>query len=112
MNKPHLHAEVIKAWADGAEIEWCINNDLNEWKDIVGYNPHWHSHINYRVKPKTVVKYHGIMQGTNGYECMNHNTGFHAELSHVRDQGDNWKVIAIAKTTFLDGVPIAVEIVK
>jgi hypothetical protein len=43
---------------------------------------------------------------------MNHNTGFHAELSHVRDQGDNWKVIAIAKTTFLDGVPIAVEIVK
>jgi hypothetical protein len=22
--KPHKHAELIKAWADGAEIEWRI----------------------------------------------------------------------------------------
>lgn len=111
MNKPHLHAEVIKAWADGAEIEYR-HGDGNYWRELINVAPSWGEAIQYRVKPKTVVKYHGIMQGTNGYECMNHNTGFHAELSHVRDQGDNWKVIAIAKTTFLDGVPIAIEIVK
>ena len=112
MNKPHLHAEVIKAWADGADIQYCINGS-DQWRDIVDYNPNWHSHIKYRVKPQPVVKYHGIMQGTDGYEGMNHNTGYHADPSHVRSHDPkNWKVIAIVKTTFADNVPVEVEILK
>lgn len=115
MNKPHLHAEVIKAWADGNEIEFRQATH-HIWETTK--NPSWNVNTEYRVKPKpkpkpkTVVKYHGIMQGTDGYEHMNHNTGYHSELSHVRDQGDNWKVIAIVKTTFIDNVPVEIEIVK
>lgn len=108
--KPHVHAEVIKAWADGAEIEYR-HEDYDTWR--VADNPTWDLYNKYRVKPKPVVKYHGIMQGTDGYEDMNHNTGYHAELSQVRSTNpESWKVIAIVKTTFVDRVPVAMEIVK
>lgn len=112
--KPHVHAEVIKAWADGAEIEWKGNCVTDKWRSLAGdCYPHWHSHINYRVKPEPVVKYHGIMQGVNGWEDMNHTTGYHSEPSHVRaTDPNNWKLIAIVKTTFVDRVPVAMEIVK
>lgn len=112
--KPHVHAEVIKAWADGAEIEY-YSQELNCWQDIglIDRCTAWHKGVQYRVKPKTVVKYHGIMQGTDGYKQMNHNTGYHSELSNVRSSDtEKWKLIAIVKTRFLDGVPIAIELVK
>lgn len=49
MNKPHKHAEVIKAWADGAEIE-CWDRDFPEWIDSPF--PNWCSYLEYRVKPQ------------------------------------------------------------
>lgn len=106
--KPHVHAEVIKAWADGAEIEWRCE-DTHNWTSTD--KPSWNKYTQYRVKPQPVVKYHGIMQGTDGHEHMNHNTGYHAESSHVRCP-DKWKLIAIVKTTFVDGVPVEIEILK
>jgi hypothetical protein len=109
MNKPHKHAEFIKAWADGAEIEFR-QEECHAWKKVD--SPSWSLYTQYRVKPEPVVKYHGIMQGTDGYEDMNHNTGYFAELSRVQYLDNKWKVIAIVKTTFVDNVPIAVEIVK
>lgn len=50
--KPHKHAELIHAWADGAEVErlteigdWLPDNDTPEWlEDVV-----------YRIKPKEPV---------------------------------------------------------
>jgi len=30
MNKPHKHADLIKKWADGAEIEYAVDNE-NNW---------------------------------------------------------------------------------
>lgn len=47
---PHKHAEVIKAWADGATIEyfdgadevWCVVN-----------TPGFHGSVKYRVQPET-----------------------------------------------------------
>ena len=44
----HKHAELIKAYADGAEIEY---------KDVDGCwylinNPVWHNHFEYRIKPE------------------------------------------------------------
>ena len=49
--KAHKHAEVIKAWADGAEIESKPSNGM-KWS-FVG-NPHWHANYSYRVKPTPV----------------------------------------------------------
>lgn len=45
--KPHKHAEVIKAWADGAEIEVRTQNG---WKPVS--TPAWDSDFVYRVKPE------------------------------------------------------------
>lgn len=51
MTKPHVHAALIKAWADGAEIEsQCPIT--NTW--YTDTKPKWAERGNYRVKPKTV----------------------------------------------------------
>lgn len=47
MGKPHKHAELIKAWADGAEIEFY--SDVSEmWLQTP--EPVWASDLLYRVK--------------------------------------------------------------
>ncbi len=43
--KPHVHAEAIKAWADGAEIETPQNGKWNVTKD-----PGWYPNCEYRTK--------------------------------------------------------------
>lgn len=47
--KPHKHAEFIKAWADGAEIQ-TYDGIRDVWVDIIG-NPAWTSE-RYRIKPE------------------------------------------------------------
>ncbi len=49
MNKPHKHAELIKEWKDGAEIEFFSGID-KEWK--FASTPQWCEHKQYRIKPK------------------------------------------------------------
>ena len=44
--KPHVHAELIKAWADGAEIQVCNGS---YWQD--DYYPTWNVFHLYRIKP-------------------------------------------------------------
>jgi hypothetical protein len=51
----HKHAELIKAWADGASIQWLNNGD---WHNVV--RPEWHTSTEYRIKPeenKPVVRW-------------------------------------------------------
>ena len=49
-NLPHKHAELIHAWADGAIIQYKINNT---WKDFNNNNVQWGNVENYilRIKP-------------------------------------------------------------
>lgn len=49
MKQPHKHAALIKAWADGAEIECWVESTM-EWMHIV--NPNWHEKHQYRIKPE------------------------------------------------------------
>ena len=46
----HKHADLIHAWADGAQIQ-------AKWKDIwLDMNGQfWHDNVDYRVKPETDV---------------------------------------------------------
>lgn len=46
MTTPHMHAEQIKAWVDGAEIQY---HDGFGWCDVTG--PSWRVDLDYRVKP-------------------------------------------------------------
>jgi hypothetical protein len=52
-NPPHTHAECIKAWADGAEIEFYDDDD-GDWCSIP--NPRWMRFAKYRVKPQKSQK--------------------------------------------------------
>ncbi len=46
----HKHAELIKQWADGAQIQYKNSND-NNWNDVE--YPSWHpSTGEYRIKPE------------------------------------------------------------
>ena len=52
--KPHKHAELIKAWADGAQIQVYTNT----WNDDL--HPLWRPNLDYRIKPeekKPVVRW-------------------------------------------------------
>jgi hypothetical protein len=55
--KPHKHAEVIKAWADGHTIQW--KDAFGDWNDIV--YPRWDGmDFEFRIKPEPkpdVAKY-------------------------------------------------------
>lgn len=45
--KPHKHAELIKAWADGAEIQVRCKK---AWADCP--LPQWFPDVEYRIKPE------------------------------------------------------------
>ena len=50
--KAHKHAELIKQWADGAQIQFLA---CDSWVDC---DPAWDSFASYRVKPeRTFIRY-------------------------------------------------------
>ena len=46
---PHKHAELIKAWADGAEIQFKSQGST-DWRDAS--TPQWNLDCQYRIKPE------------------------------------------------------------
>lgn len=50
-NPPHEHAELIKAWADGADIQ---GNSAGHWYNILV--PYWGNGVQYRIKPTKSAK--------------------------------------------------------
>ena len=80
MNKPRKHAELIKAWADGAEIEFRWNC-LDDWRKITF--PRWDQDGDYRIKPEPkpdVVRYGVVTDNRYGSltlaQCTGHNVKF------------------------------------
>lgn len=58
MNKPHKHADIIKAWADGAKVQ-VKDNVTGDWDDL-DCTPSWDLRLQYRVKPEKkepVIRY-------------------------------------------------------
>lgn len=49
MSTPRKHAELIKAWADGAEIQY-FNTFAKDWQTITG-SVLWYGDREYRIKP-------------------------------------------------------------
>jgi hypothetical protein len=76
MKTPHKHAELIKAWADGAEIE-CWNDSNNKWCEIK--MPVWIDMTKYRIKPEPkpdrVVQRWVFSDGSTGY-CSQSNVQY------------------------------------
>lgn len=49
--KPHKHAELIKAWADGAEIQISVSRG-ELWEDAQPNFLVWNDEYQYRIKPE------------------------------------------------------------
>jgi hypothetical protein len=77
--KPHKHAELIKAWADGATIEMLC--DDNEWYTLHGYF-YWAEDNTYRikseVKPDSVL--YCRVRNHNGDKTPIHNIVYSVRL--------------------------------
>jgi hypothetical protein len=80
MGVKHIHADLIKAWADGAEIE--VISTAGDW--VIASHPGWSAMAFYRIKPQppkepdyaTIVK--------NGFICnYNSTTKWKAAASDV-----------------------------
>ncbi len=46
---PHVHAELIKAWADGSIIQYRYSKN---WFDCPDNHPDWNQEDTYRIKPE------------------------------------------------------------
>ena len=68
MKKPHIHADIIKAWADGAQVQYYA---LGEWNDI-GEQPCWFRDSQFRIKPapKPDVVYYGVFSKGIGHMIL------------------------------------------
>ena len=61
--KPHVHAELIKAWADGAEVE-IFSFANNNWN--LSVNPLWNPAHVYRIKPTLITKSLSVLKDLSG----------------------------------------------
>ena len=69
--KPHKWAKEIKAWADGAEIEWRFNSvaldRIGEWESCLSDTPMWHDpRCEYRIKPQPKEPQYLYVYARNG----------------------------------------------
>lgn len=63
---PHVHAELIKAWADGADIQVKLSDRC--WLDID--TPLWKLGREYRIKPEpSDLEKYGVKKGDVWLEC-------------------------------------------
>ena len=84
MKTPHVHAEVIKAWADGAIIQYKKGDG---WLDVIGNNPTWNVFEIYRIKPEPkpdIVRYQ-FVTGVNTRACIGPDARSIANLMIVFD---------------------------
>jgi len=66
MKKQHKHAELIKAWADGAEIQVMPKTIANVWIDAS--TPTWEESYDYRIKPNDKILY--MVTDNQGYPTV------------------------------------------
>jgi hypothetical protein len=95
MKTPHKHADVIKAWADGAEIERHWEN--GGWGPVSAC-PTWATDAEYRVKPAAPARQYPVTgmskQELVGVYCNDQNESEHSlravaneVLRHAIDAG-------------------------
>ena len=85
MSNPRTHAELIKAWADGAEIEWFYDG---AWISIGC--PSFLERNKYRIKPQPiVVRYRRYFWGHTESKKVIVGT-MHFPCTHNPEEGANF----------------------
>jgi len=96
MKTPHKHAELIKAWADGEEIQWRSDYST-DWETTS--SPSWARHIEYRIKPEPkpdVVRY-----ATTWFSAVEDDHLLSQMLTSTRTSSDNIKLTFDGETNKL-----------
>ena len=62
--KPHKHCEVIKAWAEGAEVEFR-KHPTDDWEVVS--RPGWYDFYEYRVVEKRMYRLGFYIGATRNY---------------------------------------------
>ena len=85
MKTPHKHADLIKAWAEGAAIQYW--RKPYGWEDCARNAPCWQVEVEYRIKlePKPDMVYYGVF-GMDGSVSIN------SCFTKLKDRGDQIKV--------------------
>ena len=89
MGQKHKHAELIKAWADGAEIQFKAPDD-DKFRDCLA-NPAWENDVEYRIKPEPkpdVVSYLVRLKSDNSwheYQCEQLTLGKYWQIKLIVD---------------------------
>ena len=98
MNKPHKHAEIIKAWADGAEVEFKSSCTSSWWPTTT---PTWDRCYEYRIKveEEVLITRVTLHKGSLTYPYLSTNS------DPTYDQKN-------LKLTFTDGKLTAAEVIK
>ena len=80
--KPHKHAELIKAWADGAEIEQACRNGVGEilWYPFKGT---WSEYYEYRIKPEPKPDKFYYLNGTIKWDERTEHISWKVTLDEV-----------------------------
>ena len=94
----HKHAELIKAWADGAEIEFWSTID-EKW--YLADKPSWDENKKYRIKPeekKPVVRWLWMTQRQEGWMI----SSYFASDEEVKSENSpyEWKKLDWSRTEF------------
>lgn len=76
----HKHADVIHAYAEGAEIQYKDGMASSDWTDIA--DPRWFSNFEYRIKPRT-VKCEGWVNIVNAETMLGPKIPFVASQIHA-----------------------------
>jgi len=66
MKTPHKHAELIKAWADGATIQYQTGDRV--WYDREG-TPSWNVETAYRIKPEPDIVEYALLKMNGDYDA-------------------------------------------
>jgi len=97
----HKHCELIKAWAEGAEIEYLF---ISEWKPIE--KPSWDEKTEYRVKPNIETWYYPIVSNDHSFEYMS-STG----INKLHNVDEEFKGKAV-EVLYENGIIINVKLIK
>ena len=87
--KRHKYADLIHAWAEGAEIQW---KDGDYWKDIE--DPGFYEYDEYRIKPKTKTIRFRNWYHTNGRVYASHSQCEENGPDFVKWLGD-WQEVEV-----------------
>lgn len=73
MGTPHKHAELIKAWADGLDIDFRYRGYSGQWIKWIKWDnqivpPFGSDDFEFRATPQPIARYINIYQSNFGYD--------------------------------------------